>query len=175
MEPPVNERAAYDMARPMQTTRQLLHAFKTMVQFVIGTCADPIDANLFRATITNGTRLMALAIHHAVPSVNCIPAWNNEVAYIITQGVLRQQCRMTKALTRQHAAGTFELPWTNLNTKGAPSWRAATAQGPTFCLRNEIQSSNVLPLNLSHNRNSEYSHTFACPKCMCTRDISRCS
>ena len=175
LEPAVHERVKQDMARPMKTTRQLLHMFKTMVKFVLEICADPIDAILFRATNTNGTRLRALAIHHAVPSANFIPVWNNEVAYVITQGMLRQKCRMTKAYTTAHAAGTLELPWTNLNMKGAPSWRVVTAKGPTSMLRNESFANHHSPSSTSHNNNLELSHVFACPKCMCARDISRCS
>ena len=84
MEPAINERHAADMARPAYTTRQLLILFKSMAKFVIETCVDGIDANFFRASNTNGTRLRAIAIHHVVPSINCIPVWKNEVAYIIT-------------------------------------------------------------------------------------------
>ena len=117
LEPALNERNAADMVRPTLTTRQLLKQFKDIAKFIIETCADHIDANFFRSAVTNGTRLRAVAIHHSAPSINCIPAWSNEVAYIITQAVLRQKCRMTKALVKSHAEGTLELPWTSLNTK----------------------------------------------------------
>lgn len=163
------------MAKPASTARQLLILFKAMVKFVIETCADEIDANFFRASNTNGTRLRTIAIHHAVPSINCIPIWNNEIAYIITVSMLRQKCRMTRTLVQSHAAGTLELQWTSLSLKGTPAWRASSAQGPTFTLHRSIRSNNVLQQPLLANIVPEFSSTFSCPKCMCSRDISKCS
>ena len=96
MEPAVHERMRHDMARPMRTTRQLLIEFKAMVKFVLEICADPLDALLSRASNVNGTRLRTLAIQHAVPSASFMPIWGNEIAYLITQGMLRQKGRMTK-------------------------------------------------------------------------------
>ena len=116
-----------------------------------------------------------MAIHHAVPSINCIPVWSNEIAYIITQAVLRQKCRMTKNLITAHAAGNLKLPWSSLSTKGAPSWRASTSRGPIFSLQSEGPYNGNLVHNTLCNHDPECSYVFACPKCMCTRDISNCS
>ena len=82
---------------------------------------------------------------------------------------------MTKALVKSHAEGTLELPWASLNTKGVPSWRAATSQGPTFSLQNHAHSNSVFHISEPSSADSEVSHTFSCPKCMCNRDISNCS
>lgn len=173
LEPALNERRAEDMARPILTIRQLLISFKSMVRFIIETCFDEIDTLFFRSSNVNGTRLRAIAIQHAVPSINCIPIWTNEVAYMITVSMLRMKCRMTRAHINSHAAGTLDMTWSSLNLKGAPPWRASTSQGPTFTLTRNARSDNHLPLH--DNSNNELSLIFACPKCTCTRDISKCS
>ena len=88
---PINERATADMALPTMTTRQLQDKFKKLVKFIMETCSDDIDAKLFRTSQINGTRLRSLAIQHAVPSVNCMPIWPNDIAFIITQAILKQK------------------------------------------------------------------------------------
>ena len=175
MEPAVHERRKQDMAKPMQTTRQLLITFKSMVKFVLEICADPLDALFFRAANTNGTRLRAIGIHHAVPSVNCMPIWENEVAYLITQGLLRQKGRMTKASTQAHANGTLELPWSNLSTKGTPSWRAVITREHNNILHNYLHNSNILSVFSAPVLDHESFNIMSCPKCLSHRDISNCS
>ena len=139
-------------------------------------CSDAIDANLFRASDVNGTRLHALAIHHAMPSISCIPIWSNETAFIITRAVLKQKGKMTRAMLTAHQEGTLELPWSNLNTKGVPSYRAITSLGPTFTLRTFIPNQAELIRDAIDPANVlEYSDHFACPKCLAYRNIARCS
>lgn len=46
-------------------------------------------------------------------SVNFIPIWSNQVAYLITQALLRQKGRMTRAMVQAHDAGTLEISWKN--------------------------------------------------------------
>ena len=158
------------------TTMQLLDLFKKLVRFILETCSDEVDAQLFRTSHVNGTRLRKVAIHHAMPSVNCIPIWPNETAYLITKAFLKQKVRMSKALLIEHENGTLELPWTNMNIKGVPNFRAVTSIGPTSTLRSHIA-------NLSSNQSSmhaqvnipELSDHFACPKCFAFRSIKNCS
>ena len=90
LEPAINERTADDMARPAMTTRQLLELFKSIVRFIIESCGNDLDAQFFRTSHANRTRLRSVAIHHAMPSLNFIPVWSNETAFVITQAVLRQ-------------------------------------------------------------------------------------
>jgi hypothetical protein len=134
-----------------------------------------ISIRIFRASNVNGTRLRAIAIHHAVPSINCMPVWNNEVAYIITLSMLRLKCKMTRAHVSSHSAGTLDLPWSSLPFKGSPPWRATTSHGPTLTLLQDAHSDNNLHQSLHVNTDSELSRIFSCPKCMCSRDISKCS
>ena len=171
----INERAAEDMARPARTTRQLLDLFKGFIRFILETCSSNIDAILFRTSHVNGTRLRALAVQHAMPSLNFVPIWNNEVAYLITQAVLRQKGKMTKAMVNAHEQGTLEIPWSNLSTKGIPSWRAATSQGPHFLLQHESSiehTGSALPPELFLPNSSDH---FVCPKCAATRSVEGCS
>jgi hypothetical protein len=174
IEPAVHKRPRQDMARPMRTTRQLLILFKAMVKFVLETCADSLDTWMFRATNINGTRLRTLAIHHAVPSVSFIPIWGNEAAYVITQGLLRQKCRMTKASTHAHEAGTLELPWSNLNLKGAPRWRAAITKGLNDVMRSNLNDA-IFPCSNTAVVIDHAAFNMSCPKCLSNRDVSNCS
>ena len=162
------------MARPMRTTRQLLILFKAMVKFVLETCADHLDTMMFRATNINGTRLRTLAIHHAVPSVSFIPIWGNEAAYVITQGLLRQKCRMTKAYIRAHEDGTLELPWSNLNIKGAPRWRAAISKRLQGGMGSDMSDANF-PCSHTAVVIDHAAFNLSCPKCLSVRDVSNCS
>ena len=153
------------MARPSMTTRQLIDLFKKLVRFILETCSDEVDAKLFRTSRVNGTRLRTVAIHHAMPSVNCIPIWCNETAYIITRAILKQKGRMTKAMMTAHEKGTLELPWSNMNLKGVPSFRSVTSFGPVLSLQSHIMNRYTIDPNaIAHNNNPELSDYFACPK-----------
>ena len=164
------------MARPVMTTRILLALFKGMIRFVMETCTDAIDQLFFRTSSTNGTRLRGLAIQHAVPSLNFLPVWNHTTAHLITQAILRQKGRMTRAMLEAHAEGVLELKWSNLSTKGVPSWRASTIQGPLFSLQHDTPfECRVLRNPDSHVVDPELALIFACPKCACTRSVARCS
>ena len=138
------------------------------------TCSDDIDANLFRTSQVNGTRLRAIAIQHAVPSVNCMPIWPNEIAFMITSAILTQKGRMSKAMTKAHEEGVLQLPWTNLNVKGVPSYRPPIMRGPLHVLHCPIGNQMIgdccsdLPAH-------ELSDFFACPKCNGLRNINKCS
>ena len=163
------------MARPAMTIRQQLVSFKGIIRFILETCSNSIDATLFRTSHVNGTRLRTLAIQHAMPSVNFIPVWCNDVAYLITQAVLRQKGKMTKAMVKAHEQGTLEIAWSNFNVKGTPSWRAATSQGPLYVLRNppsDQHTGSALPPEFSP---SNLCDLFSCPKCNATRSVEGCS
>ena len=163
------------MARPSMTTRQLIDLFKKLVRFILETCSDEVDANLFRTSHVNGIRLRAVAIHHAMPSVNCVPIWSNETAFIITRAILKQKGRMTKAMMKDHENGILELPWSNMNLKGVPSFRSIISFGPVLALQSHINNRcTVDPSPIVHN-NPELSDYFACPKCHSFRNIERCS
>ena len=130
------------------------------------TCSDDIDARLFLTSFVNGTRLRSVAIHQALPSVDCIPIWSNEVAYMITKAVIKQKGRMTTAMLADHEKGMLELPWSNLNLKGIPRYRAITSHGPTHVLKCHI--ANRASSNQTHRYSQnlpEFSDHFACPKC----------
>jgi hypothetical protein len=163
------------MARPAMTTRQLLIYFKQIIHFIMDTCGNELDAVFFRSSHSNGTRLRALAIHHSMPSLNFMPVWRNETAYVITQAVLRQKGRMTKAAMRAHADGTLELPWSSMNMKGIPSWRPSSSLGPTFTLQHEVHNNIHNNLESSIVCDPSFAHVFACPKCFCTRSVVGCS
>ena len=85
---------------------------------------------------------------------------------------------MTKAMCKQHEAGKLELPWTNMSTKGVPTFRVITARGPTHFLSHHVPNSHVVDSNVLcvfDPRVHELSDHFACPKCNNSRDISNCS
>ena len=145
---------------------------------MIETCSDEVDIQLFRTSLVNGTRLRALAIHHTLPSLSCIPIWNNDIAFIITQAILKQKGRMSKRAMTEHEQGTLELPWSNLSLKGVPLFRAITARGPTTTLNEHYSNPNVsdhLPLDLHEHDSLDTSLFFACPKCHVFRNVSKCS
>ena len=176
MQRPINERAAIDMAMPSMSTIQLLDAFKKIVRFILETCSDDIDARLFHTSFVNGTRLRAVAIHQALPSVDCIPIWSSEVAYMITKAVIKQKGKMTAAMLADHEKGVLELPWSNLNLKGTPRYRAITSRGPTHALRCHIANhASGNHTDQSSQNLLEYSDHFACPKCFAYRSVSKCS
>ena len=163
------------MALPAMTTRQLLDLFKSLTRFIVETCGAELDTQFFRTSHANGTRLRTLAIHHAMPSLNCIPVWRNSVAHLITQAVLRQKGRMTRAMIRSHADGALELPWSSLSIKGIPGWRASTALGPILTLQRDLPNASPDESTQAANRDPEFSFLFACPKCASTRSVEKCS
>ena len=175
LEEAIHERAADNMARPAMTTRQLLVLFKALIRFILDTCGNELDAHFFQTSHASGTRLRALGIHHAMPSLNCMPAWSSSIAHLITQAVLRQKGRMTRAMIKSHADGCLELPWTNLTTKGIPAWRTVIAQGPFLSLQNDLALEGHNAFLPTLNRDSEFAFLFACPKCTCTRSVEKCS
>ena len=158
------------MALPLMTLRQLLLQFKTMVRFIMETCSDEVDSQLFRTSMVNGTRLRALAIQHTLPSVNCIPIWNNHIAFIITQAIIRQKGRLSKQAARDHEQGTLVLPWSNLSVKGVPTFRSITSRGPVTTLSvhipNSTDSANVLIDNHLHVLD-DTSMFFLAPNVVC--------
>ena len=100
------------------------------------------------------------------------------MAYSITLGVLRQKGRMTKPLVREHANGTLELPWSNINLKGIPNWRTGITSEFRNILLSDIHCSNVpnvLHVNSAPVIDHERFHTMACPKCASNRDVTNCS
>ena len=176
LETALQERQAADMARPVMTTRQLLGLFKSMVRFIMETCGDVLEMNFFRTSHTNGTRLRVLAIQHAMPSLNFMPIWNRSTAHLITQAILRQKGKMTRAMIKSHADGGLEVQWSSLSTKGVPAWRASVGQGPVLSLHSDT------PYEVRNNSNSEHlihdpelALVFACPKCACARSVKNCS
>jgi len=152
--------------------------FKTMVRFIMETCSDEVDSQLFRTSLVNGTRLRALAIQHTLPSVNCIPIWNNDIAFIITQAIIRQKGRFNKQTARDHEQGTLVLPWSKLSVKGVPTFRSITSRGPVTTLSAHIPHStdvaNILTDNNLHVLD-DTSMFFSCPKCRVFRNVRKCS
>ena len=84
---------------------------------------------------------------------------------------------MTKAMLAEHEKGSLELPWSNMNLKGVPNYRAITSMGPTSVLNNHIHNQSVNDPTLFHETPNllEFSDHFACPKCFAFRSISNCS
>ena len=157
------ERAAADMARPLSTTRQLLFLFKSLFRFVLDTCANVLDAKLFNTSHTNGTRLRTLAVQHALPSVNCMPIWDNSVVFLVTQAAIRQKGKMTRAMVKSHAEGCLEIPWSGISMKGVPAWRATIAQGPTHILQTNIAQHTSYDNHLPHLHISDCDFIFRVP------------
>ena len=163
-----------DMAQPLSTTRHLLNIFKSMIRFVLETCATELDIKLFSSSNTNGIRLRQLAVHHAIPSINAIPAWTAPVAHLITQALLRQKGKFAKAYAKAHSEDRLELPWSSLSFKGIPAWRPVIAQGPMHMLDSHIQNNFVNDPSLLPEFSCD-DYVFSCPKCSATRDIRKCS
>lgn len=131
--------------------------------------------NFFNTSHTNGTRLRTLAVNHALLCVNCMLVWDNSVAFLVTQAVLRQTGKMTRAMVKSHAGGCLGIPRSGISMKGLPAWRATIAQGPTHILQAHIAQHNSSDNNLPHLHNSEFDLIFSCPKCSASRSVENCS
>ena len=135
-----------------------------------------LDANYFTTSIVAGTRLRALAIQHSAPSINMMPIWSPHTAQLITEAMLRQKGKLTKAMTLAHSEGTLELKWSDLSTKGVPAWRCCLSHAPTTTLQQPISFVNEQLVEQEGSIDDpEFMHIFACPKCSGTRSITKCS
>ena len=177
LEPPVRHRLREDMAKPALTVRQSLVEFNAMLRFIVETCVRPLDALFFKTSTENGTRLRTIAVQHSMPSLNFMPVWCPHVAHLITEALLRQKGKMTQAMVRAHKAGCLELRWSNMCTKGVPAWRACLEHGPRTILQQSIDAETSTDISSYEGvvDDDELLHTFACPKCSCTRSILKCS
>ena len=110
-----------------------------------------------------------------MPSLDCMPVWNEQVAQLITQAVLRQKGKLNKAMAKSHAEGLLELPWSGISAKGIPAWRAMIAQGPARTLKNHSTRSSSSSSNLPQMLFANEDFTFSCPKCSAKRSIANCS
>ena len=161
LEATIREREAGKRALPRMTIRQTMILFKSLVRFVADTCLTAADPSYFKAANCNGIRLRQLAIQHSIPSLSFMPVWPDELARMITRGLLRQKGRMTKESIQALQCGSLQLQWTNLQ-----------AMGPLSVLRDDAPSHDAYHEDMACNEDPALLHFLACPKCDTRRDVS---
>lgn len=148
---------------------------KALIKFVLETCADPVDLHLFASANTTGSRLRAIGVQHSLPSISMIPIWSSTAAQVITEGLLRQKGKLTRAMKVSHGEGVLRLKWSNMSVKGIPSWRPSLARELWLILQQDCVYDQHIWSEDGCIHDPAFLHEFSCPQCLCSRNVSKCS
>ena len=102
-----------------------------------------------------------------------MPVWNLTTAQCITEGLLRQKGKLTRAMKVAHAEGELRLRWSSMSVKGVPAWRPSLNRELWSTLQQDHTYEQLLWNEDGCIHDDLFRHEFSCPKCFSSRDVSR--